>query len=971
MSGVTSGVGIFSGIDRNQIISQLLAIEGRAKQPIQRRIGSLQGLQAAYLDVTSKLSSLRTTAQSFRIDRAFELAAASSSNADVVRATASTGAPAGEYRVTVARLASTQQVLSRSLADQNITGLGLSEVVFEGAEGRLDAETKLAGLRGGQGVARGTIQIRDGTGATATVDLTRATTISDVVTAINQQTGVRVRARVDDVRGTGFRAGDGLVIEDISGGTGALTISDFGPTNTATELGIAGTVNQGQRLDNNDASQVATTRATIRGLRINTLGDNSALSTLNDGLGVGFNRAIGVAGAPTPDLTVTVTGTGAASFKVDLGEVYDANGLRTRSAATTLGEVIARFNEAAAASGTTVRADYNADRTGLRLEGQAGTASIAVVAEAGSTAAADLGILGSVNGTRLDGARLNSSINSVQVARLGGGTGVGFDDLSVTLRSGVTLAIIAAVDGSVSDLLDSINSASGNNGRLTASLDSSGNRLVLRDTTSGTALTNISGGLAGALELPTSFVGGAAASGRLQRQYVGENTELSRLNYGRGVGVGSFEITSSSGFRRTVSIGASVRTVGEVIQAINSAGNENGTQRFRARINDTGDGILVEDDSAGGNNLTIRDTSGGVARNLFLAGEADTAGNASINGSSERRIVVNPADTLEQVTTKINNANLNIRASVLRDGSASPFRLAVSSRTTGASGAFTLDTVGADLGLSTSTQGRDALVFYGSDDPTRALAVESSSNTVSGAIPNVSLELRSVSTTPVTIGVTPDIEKITEKVNAFVEGFNALIDSISSRATFDADANKRGVLLGDSVTGELRSGLQRLVQGRAQGVSGQFSFLFDVGISLTTGGKIKLDDAKLRAALERDPRGVTDLFAARVQAPSTQRVIPGGTVNETVPGAITAKGVMEIIADELDRYNRSTDGVLTRSQRTLDEQIKANNTRIATIDARIASRRDRLERQFIQMESTIGRLQGQQSSVGNIRQVTG
>ncbi|MCU0689680.1 MAG: hypothetical protein MUE97_08075, partial [Phycisphaerales bacterium] len=113
MSGITSGVGLFSGIDRNQIIGQLLRIEERPKTNIQRRIASLQGLSAAYLDVTSKISALRTSAQSFRGDRVFESAAASSSNADAVRATASVGAPSGEYRVNVGRLASTQQLMTR------------------------------------------------------------------------------------------------------------------------------------------------------------------------------------------------------------------------------------------------------------------------------------------------------------------------------------------------------------------------------------------------------------------------------------------------------------------------------------------------------------------------------------------------------------------------------------------------------------------------------------------------------------------------------------------------------------------------------------------------------------------------------------------------------------------------------------------------------------------------------------------
>jgi len=122
------------------------------------------------------------------------------------------------------------------------------------------------------------------------------------------------------------------------------------------------------------------------------------------------------------------------------------------------------------------------------------------------------------------------------------------------------------------------------------------------------------------------------------------------------------------------------------------------------------------------------------------------------------------------------------------------------------------------------------------------------------------------------------------------------------------------VLLGDSVTAELRAGLQTLVQRPAQGVSSEFKFLFDVGLKPASGGKLKLDETRLKEAIERDPRGVVDLFAARVQLPNspTRQIAPGISVSESVTGAVTSKGIMEVINDELDRYVRSTTGVLTR-----------------------------------------------------------
>ena len=79
MSGISSSVGLFSGIDTQSLISQLLAVESRPKTVIQRRVAQLQSQQAAYLDLNSRLSALKSAAQKFRIGRVFDSARAVSS----------------------------------------------------------------------------------------------------------------------------------------------------------------------------------------------------------------------------------------------------------------------------------------------------------------------------------------------------------------------------------------------------------------------------------------------------------------------------------------------------------------------------------------------------------------------------------------------------------------------------------------------------------------------------------------------------------------------------------------------------------------------------------------------------------------------------------------------------------------------------------------------------------------------------
>ena len=114
MGGITSGVGIFSGINTAQLIDQLLALEARPKQLVQRRIAGLQQQRAAYLDINSSLLALKTASQKFRVSGTFKTSKAESSNKDVLTATAGNDSVAGTYQFVVKRLVTNQQSLSRS-----------------------------------------------------------------------------------------------------------------------------------------------------------------------------------------------------------------------------------------------------------------------------------------------------------------------------------------------------------------------------------------------------------------------------------------------------------------------------------------------------------------------------------------------------------------------------------------------------------------------------------------------------------------------------------------------------------------------------------------------------------------------------------------------------------------------------------------------------------------------------------------
>ena len=142
------------------------------------------------------MNPLKTAAAKFRTSLSFLSKTATSSNPEVLSATASTDALQGSYTFVVDRLVTSRQLLSRGFADTNSSAAGIDELTFEDWRGRLDRDTSLSLLNDGAGIDRGVLSIDTGSGPVQ-VDLSRASTASDVLDAINNA-GAGVTASIRD-----------------------------------------------------------------------------------------------------------------------------------------------------------------------------------------------------------------------------------------------------------------------------------------------------------------------------------------------------------------------------------------------------------------------------------------------------------------------------------------------------------------------------------------------------------------------------------------------------------------------------------------------------------------------------------------------------------------------------------------------------------------------------------------------------
>ena len=208
MPGI-SAAGIGSGLDVNSIVSQLMALERQPLQRLQFKQEQLETQISAYGQLNSAVSSFQEAMDKLSSLSALKVFSTSSSNEDVVSLTASSGADLGNFGVEVVRLAEQHKMSSTEFLDTTTFGGGAGDSV--------------------------SIQIGVDVADTITVDLSTASTLSDIRDAIN-----------NDVANPGVQAtiinGDNnnqklILTSDDSGEANAITMS-FGGAINATSFNL-------------------------------------------------------------------------------------------------------------------------------------------------------------------------------------------------------------------------------------------------------------------------------------------------------------------------------------------------------------------------------------------------------------------------------------------------------------------------------------------------------------------------------------------------------------------------------------------------------------------------------------------------------------------------------------------------------------------------------------------------------------
>lgn len=340
-----------------------------------------------------------------------------------------------------------------------------------------------------------------------------------------------------------------------------------------------------------------------------------------------------------------------------------------------------------------------------------------------------------------------------------------------------------------------------------------------------------------------------------------------------------------------------------------------GTGTLTLEIGKTEDGVFTPRE--GGKPVTVAITPGnhtltGVRDAINAAGAGVTA--SIVNGSEGARLVLRSADGAEST----------IRVSATDDDGNGTDAAGLS--------ALAYDpaaTAGSGRNLAQTQAAQDAAFTID------GIAVTSAGNTVTGALEGVTLQLRQVTSEPVTVTVSNDTAALRKNIDSFVGAYNALNKLLQSQT--QADANSRGVLQADSTAVSLLNGLRGMLRGSVTGLD-QPDSLAAAGLELQRDGSLLVSDKKLAPLLEK-PAQLAALFARTGEGDARGFGVRFKSWAQALTGtdgmlASRTEGLQRSVEHNQKRQEVMLDR-LDRTEARLRAQYQRLDTQMATLNAQM------------------------------------
>lgn len=296
-------------------------------------------------------------------------------------------------------------------------------------------------------------------------------------------------------------------------------------------------------------------------------------------------------------------------------------------------------------------------------------------------------------------------------------------------------------------------------------------------------------------------------------------------------------------------------------------------------------------------------------------------------------------DTVSGIAAAINGAggNPGVEASVVT-GTGGAY-LVLTSSLTGAANTIQVAETDAGTGLSALTYGSSNTANYtqqtAAQDASLSIAgvsYTSASNTVTGALSGVTLNLLAKTASPATLTVSTDTATVQANIQAFVAAYNTMQGTFASLGSYDATTGAAGPMLGDALLSGTRNQLRSTLYSIVDTGSATYDSLASVGITTKSDGTLSIDTATLSAALSADFSAVSQLFsgAAGVASSLTTQIstelASGGSIDSRSQTLVKQENALTQQSNQLNQQ-------MSQLAASLTEQYASLNTLLSSLQS--------------------------------------
>lgn len=276
-----------------------------------------------------------------------------------------------------------------------------------------------------------------------------------------------------------------------------------------------------------------------------------------------------------------------------------------------------------------------------------------------------------------------------------------------------------------------------------------------------------------------------------------------------------------------------------------------------------------------------------------LAGGKYTGSTFTSNGNGTKTVSIDATNnSLQGIRDAINAANIGVTASIINDGSASPYRLSLSSGSKGISNSIKISVAG-DAALSTllaqdpaNNTGQnlsETSTAQNANFSVNGVAVSKTSNSVSDVIQGVTVNLSQKTTTTVNLTIAQNTASISSAISGFVKSYNDLHTALKNLSSYDPATKVSAALQGDFAVRTIDSQVRGVLNTPVSGTS-TLTTLTQIGVTFQKDGSMALDSTKLSAAVASNFSDIAALFATVGKA--TDSLIGYSSATSTVkPGS--------------------------------------------------------------------------------------